>query len=56
MNDHKRNKGWHEAIGPGGLGCPCCNPHYKGNSMKATKRFFNKKMRRIFKRLDRAEN
>lgn len=53
VNDHKKNRAWHEAIGPGGLKCACCNPHHKGHSMKATKRFFNKKMRRVFKHIDR---
>lgn len=49
MNDHKHLKVWRAGVGPGGTKCPCCNPFYKGGSQKATKQFFNRKVRRKFK-------
>ena len=56
MNEHKKSKAWRAGIGPGGIGCPCCNPNHKGQSQKATKRFFNQAIRRKTKQEIRNES
>lgn len=52
MNEHKKLKAWTGGIGPGGLRCACCNPYHKGHSGKATKKFFNRKIRRKMKKVE----
>jgi len=51
MGEHKRLLG--RLFGPGGMGCPCCNPFHKGRSQRYTKRTLNRRVRQALKRQDR---